>query len=237
MCWVLFVLSPVAARLLPGRLLWVGSRGPGARWASVGVARGLSCSHGIFLDRGSSSCLLRWPGCSSTGLQEASLAGLAQETLETGAPVLPSRGRFKRGCSRRGQHQVAESPYSGRTVPQPLGWWARSPQTLQRDGGSFHPRPQADLPHAGAPKVRRPSDNSRGLPLPPMSGLLTHLRTRISASHPVSTPFCSLAFCRREMVARHFSPVFAPSRDWAGTEKMLEFSHKPDLQKCIVSFP
>lgn len=95
------------------------------------------------------------------------------------------------------------------------------PSQTQWDDGSFRRRRKPDLLHAGAPKVRRPSDNCLGLPFTLVSWLRT-LRTLILPFHAVSTPFCS--------------PVFAPSRDWAGAESFGIFSQTQPAD-VYCSFP
>ena len=98
----------------------------------------------------------------------------------------------------------------------------------QWDDGSFHRGCKPDLLHAGAPRVRRPSDNSRGLPLPPVSGLLPLMHPCPSLSPFLQPGFSSY---RDGIPALHLLPAESGLE-----QKVLEFSHKPDLQKCIVSF-
>ena len=78
------------------------------------------------------------------------------------------------------------------------------------------------------PKVRHPSDNSRGLPLPPVSGLLPLMHPCPSLSPFLQPGFSSY---RDGIPALRLLPAESGLE-----QKVLEFSHKPDLQKCIVSF-
>ena len=124
------------------------------------------------------------------------------------------------GASRRGSAPGSRESVLWPHCPSAALLVGSEPSQTQRDGGSFRRGRKPGLLRAGARKVRRPSDNSLGLPFPPVGWLLT-LCSLVLPLHAASTPSAALGLLPAETELE---------------QKALEFPHKPNLQTRTAPF-